>query len=704
MLTKAEIDKPLSFYFDIKDEQDLDHCIEFLLTQQIINCALDFTTTNLPTEKIMALQQGLSKQTQLGILSLTAKLPYNGFASWDSQPELAEHLQSSLANLRPSLKSLTLRGLYPRNTIIIVAKLLSSNPNLTYLSVGGQHQDQNYFIMGDEEALVLASALSTNQSLVELDLSFNMISTENAKLIASNLISNRQLKKIDLRGTSGYHLAEEEVLSLIQFNQNFNEIKLDKTTITTSGLVKDIYLKEDFEHILYFLDCSPQLSSLRINFHVDDLIMQEYHDRFIDLLAQMANLRVLELWYLVVPDDILLALNSGLYAQPILDNINEKHPRLEHLTLRRKGGLENIAIESLTKLITSNLTLKSLSMGHATKENYIFSYSSYDVSSKFYQALEKNTHLTQLDVSNNVILSSEQFASCIEGVLKVNKTLKSLKLVCHDSVTNQGVQTMTRALAKNQTLIDFSLNTIKGALTDNVVKILKKNSNLTSLDLTQFLSSDVVQDEQQISVLAQIEQIIERNIIMKLGPFYQTYLLLRSFALPLDLCKFIFNIMIVNFGSEELHTLSTTPSFKQKSYSNPPPVVEEIEDPKLAHFKTIYKAMYEGQSSFLYKHWNPLIDNQNLSEYDIENYIQKNPTSRTATAWKLTKDYVATHDYHSLFKDAHHYSFSHSSIFGFFKQSHLQYDKDIDRQIYFAKAGTRTKTIAGILESGSIKP
>ena len=127
---------------------------------------------------------------------------------------------------------------------------------------------------------------------------------------------------------------------------------------------------------------------------------------------------------------------------------------------------------------------------------------------------------------------------------------------------------------------------------------------------------------------------------------------------------------------------------------------------KIAIFQTIYKALYEGQSS-LFKHWNSdLMDPSLNNETAITDYITHNLHSRTATAWQLTDRFVKGNiDNKGLFKEIHQYAYKNSSSLGLFKQSVFTDSyNDLEKRINSAKTGnelkgTRTKAIVDVLDA-----
>ncbi|MBA3537175.1 MAG: ankyrin repeat domain-containing protein [Tatlockia sp.] len=135
---------------------------------------------------------------------------------------------------------------------------------------------------------------------------------------------------------------------------------------------------------------------------------------------------------------------------------------------------------------------------------------------------------------------------------------------------------------------------------------------------------------------------------------------------------------------------------------------DERSSNKIEIFKTIYKALYEGQSS-LFKHWNgELMDGAINDATEITNYISSHKVSRTAIAWELTIKFVNGEiENKELFKEIHEYAYKNSSSLGFFKKSVLTDSyTELEQRINKAKSGnelegTRTKAIVDVLNTNS---
>ncbi len=698
MLTKIEFDNLTSLLCKIKDEKTLDQCIDVLSNNEIINCSLHFTGKNLPISKIIELKLCLASQKKLITLSLTADLGI------ESAEEIASCLGSVLESLQHSLKSLTLRGLYAENTTEYLAQLIS-NSNLLVLSVGAYYKGQKYIGINKSAENQIIEAFRTNNSLSVLDLSLNTISSIGVVTFLNTL---SYLQKIDLRGNGLIFHSSSDNFARNTRIPHLIEIYLDKTIFSPTKIKRHIYYRADLEQVLDFIKKSTNLSTLILTFHIDDQLLNEYLPQLRSTLEQKKNLQSLRLYK--------KNWNSDLNLLFELSEVIKNHLSLENLEIRMYDYLNQEAIDTLATIINSNSKLTSISIGPFGNFDNFVELTSF---SSIFKALEQNTNLTHVDLSNNLFLSGEYDASEIAAMLKINKSLRSLCLNNIFRNKNRAVQIILSALAENQTLVSLNLEANNSYLSYAVINQLKKNRSLIQLHLSNLKAIERMKNLEKLPffeysndisnrILSGIEKIIERNINLNIQSLYQSYLFLTNNNFPNDLIRSIFLMVMAKFGSKELKILSKTPFFENREYLNPPVVeeLEEIEDKKIDYFKVIYKALYEGQSS-RFKNWNKLVDKVNLSQADIEKYIRKNDNSRTEKAWQLANDYDFDQDFRKLFKQVHQISFENSSnFFGFFKQNLTFEDgyKDLENKIIHAKPGSRTKIINEIFDLGSIKP
>ncbi len=699
MITKNEINKLPKIHYKIFGKKDLDHCIEHL-TNEVKHCSIHFAANNLPEEKLITLQQNLKSQKSLISLALTGNL-----SCQNSSNIIAELFGSSLESLKPSLKSLTFRGLYGQNTCSYLAQLIFENSNLTSLSVGSFWLHQNYSGLNKDTALEIAHALRTNKTLAILDFSANKNLMEGALAIADSLRLNQNLHEINFKNCS---LSDDLELEFLEIFKHLTKIYLDQTIIKPSYYSAAIVSSEALEKTLIFLENTKNLSSITLTFYISDPLLNDNLQRLNLVIEQNKSLKTLELYNeFDTSIDFVLELTDSL----------KNHPNLEELVVRNSMGLNDDTIPSLVDVINSNRALRYISVG-VLKVTQVKYACSKTACFSLFNALRSNRNLISVNFCRNFFPASDETANAIAKMLKTNKTLKSLNLSnCFSTINNKAVQIILSALAENQTLTKLNLYGNYSYLTMPVISQLKKNFSLTCLDLSDFSHnyrdyswgsrlSNGSNNKVPETLSLGIEQILERNINRKISFLYQNLLLLTSFGLPQELKNYIFILMLLTFEYGLVSKISEKSLFENKDYINPPVVEEMVEqeaDPKIDYFKTIYKALYVGQSS-CFKNWNYLVDKVDLSEIDINHYIQNHPNSRTAKAWELADDYVNQRNFRQLFKTVHQYSYANSSnFFGLFKRSSTFSNGYHDNSYHNSKPGSRTEAISEVLDLGAIR-
>ncbi|MBA2657908.1 MAG: hypothetical protein H0U70_13140 [Tatlockia sp.] len=456
---------------------------------------------------------------------------------------------------------------------------------------------------------------------------------------------------------------------------------------------------QDFVDCLDFMEKFPDITYVKLDLQMDENLLAEAMSRFTSLIYfKLNNLLTLQLF------------NFSNFCFCLITFKIRIHPTLEHFTFQMNENMNSVSARHFADLLNSNSKLTSIAIESLAPREFCDCISF----SAIFKSLENNTSLSHLDLGIHSIMNSKQTANDVAAMLKINRSLKSLKLSnIFFATLKQDIKTIFAALAENQTVVSLTLET-NNSINHEVINLLEKNTSLIYLHLYPIKNMQVMGFRALLTpnnitpeISRKFEHIINRNINFKICTIYQKYLLLFN-LFPKDLVNLIFSSMLVKIGREEIIQLAKTPSYKNRDYLIPP-IVEELIDNKINHFKTIYKALYESQSSF-FKHWNDLVDTENLSAEAIEQAIEANPNkdSRTAKAWKLAKNYSFEPDYQKLFRKVHQYSHAHSSnCFGLFKQSHnfphRHLYKNFELQMKQAKQGSRTKIIADIFEASSIR-
>ncbi|MBA3536757.1 MAG: hypothetical protein H0T84_09135 [Tatlockia sp.] len=475
-----------------------------------------------------------------------------------------------------------------------------------------------------------------------------------------------------------------------------------------------IRTQDDFEQALLCIAKSKNLTYLELELEDNFNVSRKKLVQLATFLKQLKNLQILKLFGFTNIDFAWLGnfiLNSSI----------------EQLFVRTREDLDQNSAGLLTAFINNNSKMTFISMGPLKKLSdqgiRLNKLLVKDVSLIF-KALENNKSLTHVDLSGNYFDTTEGTSDAIAKVLKNNTRLKSLNLA---GISLFKPDAILAALAENKTLKSLDISSDKLYRRFNIfsdiefcslLTLLKKNISLTRLkilpqDITStshLRSLENYEDylfgnsnQRVIYFCLEIEKILTRNIQLQTWRLYQGFIFLHH-LLPKDVINLIFNLALSDFEMEELTRFSTT--FANNSYHKPFPLqLNEKKEHKyignkVDNFKTIYKALYKGQSS-LFKSWNSLVDKDELTEAEIDNYVKTNPNSRSAKAWQLAIRHESRLDKNKLFKQIHTYAYAHSSsFFGLFKQSRFSKTYfHLHSQISQAERGSRTCTIADLLIS-----
>ncbi len=175
----------------------------------------------------------------------------------------------------------------------------------------------------------------------------------------------------------------------------------------------------------------------------------------------------------------------------------------------------------------------------------------------------------------------------------------------------------------------------------------------------------------------------------------------KKFLADNDLSNFVINTLLVgNLEDINLPKEWKITTNNENTVDFPENITSEVGNQLLIRrFKIIYRALYEGQSSCSwFKHWNELVDKENLTVSKINEYIKSNDNSRTEKAWLLANDSSANKK--ELFVKIHDYSYAKSScFFGLFKETTLSKNyENYDERLNLAEKGSRTETIDSLLK------
>ena len=670
MLTKSDKNAVLNLI--IKSDTDLDSCIEKLISTPITECTVFFDCGGLNKDKFRLFIECIAAQYDLKKLCLRAWKPID--------VKLAKELGGLVTKLS-ALETLNFEGFYSDVITKFLVKLIENSSTFSTLFIGSYNH------------LYRDSHIS--------------ISVQSAIKLADALNNNKCLKKFTIKTDESECDWESQFIELIKPNRFLTHIILNDSIISPSLFVRVITNPKELEHTLDFLEKLPTLTHLGLCIYLP--ISAEQLKRFLEILNKNDKLKELNVVGFSKENNLYLGYEVLLH-----------HPSIEKLMLGVRDYIDCQTGEMINALIQDNLNLISFTV--RPHSYYLKNKKPLSVNflTSLCETLENNQNLKHLYLDNNVMEENEKTGEIVATMIKKNKCLKSLSLAgCFPNSPNSVLQPIFSALTENETLLSLDIRFNKATIPSGFLIDFAKNTSLIRLITVTYLStveqayntrryrhsllSQSTENRLSFKNHLMIQQVLDRNRSLQ---FYKKYLLLLSiadghFTLPIELVNFIYLLLIIN---ENLAHVSA--AVKAGSYLNlvqTPIDIERCQQIKISYVKTIYQALYQGQSSCSwFKHWNPLMENEGLAELEeIINYIEKNPKSRTEKAWKLANKYVDDYDEKKLFIKVHKYSLAHSSnIFGIFKRSQNFPNGyfNLEHQIVNAEEGSRTATIAAILK------
>ncbi|MBA2651134.1 MAG: hypothetical protein H0U73_02515 [Tatlockia sp.] len=520
--------------------------------------------------------------------------------------------------------------------------------------------------------------------------------------------TNKSLKNFTLISYENLYSWELLFLELVKQNRFLTKLVLNELTIEQFMFKREIISTEQLDNTLLILGETKNLTVLELVIRPTLSISLEQLNKFLEILNNNTKLNDLSL--------IGFSKESNLSFGKVIMH----HPSIEKLILSVLGGIDWETGVMLSALIKSNKNLRALTV-LPIKTAQDLKLIAVDLIALIFKSLENNQNLKYLCLAKNIMEDNERTGEIIATMIKKNKGIGTLNLAgCFLSSNNSVVPTILEALPDNQTLENVDLSINKAIISSKLLINFEKNTSLTWFkiistpqavaDYTKHyrhsMLSDSLDNRINLKNYYLIQEVLTRNINLQ---FYKKYLLLKNIhaeksTLPEDVVKFIYMLVIINTHKVQLESIKE--DIIAGSYLKPRRALSEnksCQNLKIRYFKTIYQALYKGQSSlFLFKHWNHLIEKENLTESEIINYINLNPNSRTEKAWQLANTYMDEYDEKKLFKKVHQYSLSQSSIiFGLFKRSQNfanGYD-DLENKIFTAEKGSRTETITSVLKS-----
>ena len=297
----------------------------------------------------------------------------------------------------------------------VLATALETNTTLTNLNLSGNN-------LGPSGAESLATALKINTSLSNLIFSGNNLGPAGAESLATALKTNTILTNLDFSGNNVGPAGAESLATALKTNTSLTNLNLRRNNLGPAGA----------ECLAKALEKNTILTNLNLSFN--------------DLGPADAE-----------------SLATALKTNTSLTNLNFSVNNLG------PAGAESLATALKTNTILTNLDLSGNNVGPAGAESLA-------------TALKTNTSLTNLNFSGNNL--GPAGAESLATALKTNTSLTNLDL-SGNNVGPAGAESLATALKTNTSLTNLNLrrNNLGPAGAESLAKALEKNTVLTNLNL-----------------------------------------------------------------------------------------------------------------------------------------------------------------------------------------------------------------------------
>ena len=395
----------------------------------------------------------------------------------------------------PNLEEVAISNNALNSSVIVIIQALKQSYKLRCLNLSYSH-------MTGQAVEDLASVIKNNTELEALYLSDNDLKLS-ALTILRALKGNSKLKLLNFNNNSitDSELVAKELTSIIKNNPGLTELSLSDHNLRLSADVDFKELKEttvlkkiDFNCRLMTKERVEDLASfIKKNLNLEkvflaDISFKSFTIQIVQAFRETRSLKALNLNGIIMVEQVVEEL-----AEVIKNN-----PNLEMLALHNNNlGLSGIkilkALKVNTKLKCLNLNDNNMT-GQVAKELAVVikNNSSLEMlglrntqlgptADMFLQTLKDNSKLIVLDFSNSIM--NGQAAENLADVIKNNSSLGSLRLSNNDLKASAPVVLKALTKISKLYLLDLNGNNMTGLIANDLANVIKNNPKLEFLDL-----------------------------------------------------------------------------------------------------------------------------------------------------------------------------------------------------------------------------
>ena len=361
-------------------------------------------------------------------------------------------------------------------------------------------------------AAFLCDCLKEDNTLQELNLACNNITTEGAKKIADAIKVTKTLQKLYLHSNNISNDGAAAISDSLKINVSLQELILASNDITTEGakkIAEAIQVTKTLQKLYLHSnnisdDGAAAISdSLKINVSLQELILAENNitnegaKKIAEAIKVTKTLQKLDLDSNKISDDGAVAISDSLKINVSLqelilaeNNITNEGAKKIAEAIKVTKTLQKLHLDSnnisddgaaaISDSLKINVSLQELILA----ENNITN----EGAKKIAEAIQVTKTLQKLDLYGNNI--SDDGAATISDSLKINVSLQELILASND-ITNEGAKKIAEAIKVTKTLQKLNLHSNKisddgaVAISDSLkINVSLQELNLASNDIT----------------------------------------------------------------------------------------------------------------------------------------------------------------------------------------------------------------------------